>query len=58
MTMRCLASTLSGAADEYRSGRREKMMGIFLPDAETTGYTNRYAKMLSSTSKNCASNVD
>lgn len=36
-TMRCRASGDSGAADEYRSGLREKMMGTALPDAELTG---------------------
>ena len=55
VTILCLASTLRGAADEYRSGRRLKMMGIFLPDADITGYVKRYASRLSSTSRNCAS---
>jgi hypothetical protein len=36
-TIRCRASGDSGAADEYRSGLREKIMGTALPDAELTG---------------------
>jgi hypothetical protein len=53
-TMRCRASGDSGAADEYRSGRREKMMGTVLPDAEFTGYANLYASVGSSIFRNCS----
>ena len=43
--MRCLASAVIGAADEYRSGFREMMTGSFLPDAVVTGYWNSKAKV-------------
>ena len=44
-TVRCRASAVRGAAEEYLSGGREKIRSSFLPLAVWTGYLNLYAKM-------------
>lgn len=45
VTMRCLASAVMGAADEYLSGFLDMMTGSFLPDSVLTGYWNSKARV-------------
>lgn len=45
VTIRCRASAVIGAAEEYRSGFLDMITGSFLPEAVVTGYSNSKARV-------------